>query len=44
MPANTVTINGHMEFIVPDSKIQAVEAILWAVSEGASNKAPDVKK
>ena len=31
-----VVINGHMEFIVPDSKMELVRALLFEVCEGAS--------
>lgn len=44
MPANTVVVNGHMEFIVPDRKMELVKAFLHEVCEGASNEPPGVKQ
>jgi len=35
-----VTINGHMEFFVPEKKMELVKALLFEVCSGAQNTPP----
>ncbi len=37
---NVVIINSHMEFFVPDSKMESVKALLFEVCSGAQNTPP----
>ena len=42
MPSNLIVVNSHMEFIVPDSKVELVLALLFEVATGAQN-VPETK-